>query len=394
MSDALINLLTNRNVQDFVFQCGHLPPAQWLNLAQKEFGSNARFVLEYLQLRLKARAKVPDLAEKWLFSTKSFEQCTSELVARFKAERFKPQDYTDLTAGAGVDAWFMGMGTNAICLVEHDPGHAAFLRHNFAGTGAQVVEGDAASLLHSLPGGDVVYIDPDRRPAGQRVYGFEEARPNVIELLPSLKAKFKRVIIKASPMADVHQCLRQLVDVTRVLAIVAQGELKEVLFEVSDRLDDGMLLEAVWLYPDGQVHRFFGQIRDERCPPMAMPVSGQWFFEPHAGLIKLRLGKAHAATLGLMAIQPNADYFLGKERIDDYPGRQWCIVAVWPYKPKQLKQQLQAMGIYKAHLSKRDFFLEIAELRKILQLPEGEDAHLFFTKNKQGQPICVICESR
>jgi hypothetical protein len=87
-----------------------------------------------------------------------------------------------------------------------------------------------------------------------------------------------------------------------------------------------------------------------------------------------------------------ADFYVGMAAIEGFPGRQFRIRAVLPYKPKQLMAWFKENGIQKAHVSKRDFFLETDAIRKALKLPMGEDARLFFTKNQQGEAVCVVCE--
>lgn len=397
MGDFGLSVLLGTKMRAFREENAGKPASQLLNVARKAFGSDAARILEQLHLTEKAGQKTPTLAARnWLFSTKSYEQCTAEAVARFKASlmQVKNQPFTDLTAGAGVDAWFVGAEASRLQLVEADEQHAAYLSANFAERPHRLWLGTAEEVLPQLESGGLAYLDPDRRPAGRRVYDFSDARPDVLLLLPQLLQKFDSLWLKASPMLDVTACLNQLAPYCgAVYALCLGDELKELLFALQPlAVEHAVMLEAVQLLPDGRVLRTAAAQSDVRPVLQQTPIApGDFLFEPHAGIIKLRLGRHLAAEQGLSAIGA-ADFYVGKALVADFPGRQFRLRAVLPYKPKQLVTWLRENGIQKAHVSKRDFFLETEAIRKALKLPMGEDARLFFTKNQQGEAICVVCE--
>lgn len=397
MGDFGLSVLLGTKMRDFREENAGKSALQLLNVARKAFGSDASRVLEQLHLTERAREKAPSLAARhWLFSTKSYEQCTSETIARHKAGlmQLKGQAFTDLTAGAGVDAWFIGAEAKRLQLVEADPLHAAYLKANFADRPHRLWESTAEEALQQLEAGGVAYLDPDRRPAGRRIYDFSDARPDVLVLLPQLLQKFDKVWLKASPMLDVTACVNQLAPHCRaVYALCLGDELKELLFELQlQPIREPLILEAVQLLSDGKALRTSVATQDATVPLAAATIApGDYLFEPHAGIIKLRLGRHLAMQHGLLAIGA-ADFYVGKEAIEHFPGRQFRIRAVLPYKPKQLMAWLKENDIHKAHVSKRDFFLETDAIRKALKLPMGEDARLFFTKNQQGEAVCVVCE--
>lgn len=397
MSDR-VNLLTSEKAENFMATALSLPESKRINLAVSSFGEGAKFILEQLHLRQKAAAKLPLLMQQaWLLTTKSYEQCTAEAVALFKSDLLAAPLFTDLTAGAGVDAYFMRGRADCLQLVESDAEHVALLRHNFRKELKQVTvwSGKAEEILPQLQGGGVVYVDPDRRPGGQRVYDFSDSSPHILQLLPALRDKFDTIWIKASPMSDVTACLLQLGEVERVFAICWQDEVKELLFHISRTAPPEPQLEAVLLSKTGTVaHRFSAPKNSHGAPPLAAPVAGQFLLEPHAGITKLRLDKALAVELGLQAINPHAAYFLLPYWLPDFPGRQFRIEAVLPYKPKQLQAYFKAQGIARVQMAKRDFFLEVAAIRKVLKMGDGDDARLFFTKDQRGEGICIVCASQ
>ncbi|MDP2187454.1 MAG: class I SAM-dependent methyltransferase [Sphingobacteriaceae bacterium] len=394
MSTDRLSALTTVKAKNFMLQEAKTPEAKLLNLAIKEFGEDAKFILEQMHLQEKAELKVPGLAAlPWLFTAKSFEQCTAEPVARFKAELMADRYFTDLTAGAGVDAYFVLPQAERLQLVEADAEHAALIRHNFAGKAAvQLHEGLAEEVLPQLLSGGTVYLDPDRRSGGQRVFDFSASSPDVTKLLPALFEKFEQVWIKASPMNDITACELQLGKPTAVYAICWQDELKELLFHYQPGFAGITRYEAVLLGKNGLVADRFSSMALANTPEIANAVPGMYLLEPHAGLTKLRLDKAHAAQAGLKAFNPQAAYYMLPYWLSGYPGRQFLIKEVLPYKPKVLQSYLQGQGIKRVHMAKRDFFLEVAAIRKVLKMPDGDDARLFFTKDANGIGICVVCD--
>jgi hypothetical protein len=212
-------------------------------------------------------------------------------------------------------------------------------------------------------------------------------------LLPKLYARYEHIWIKASPMADVTACLSQLQGVKTVYAITWQDELKEMLFELEVGFEGEPRLEAVLLGKNGQLLDRFSARADQRQqkPAPIQAVPGMYLLEPHAGLTKLRLDQWHAVQQGLKAFNAQTAYFLLPYWLEGYPGRQFLIQAVLPYKPKQLQAYFAALGIKRVQMAKRDFFLEVAAIRKVLKMPDGDDARLFFTKDHEGTGICVVC---
>ncbi|MFN3529471.1 MAG: THUMP-like domain-containing protein [Bacteroidia bacterium] len=388
-----ISVLSGSQAKEFLQKHAQDKPETCLNAAIKFFGADAKWVLEQLHLQQKAAKKIPLLqARSWLLTTKSFEQCTPEAVARYKAGLFAGDAFTDLCAGAGVDAWYAGFKHKRLVLVEADETHANLLKHNFKDhRKAQILHTTAEKALDEIAPRGCVYLDPDRRPGGKRVFDFSQSQPDLLQMLPRLLLQFDQIFIKGSPMLDISACIKQLPHIKNVYAICLHNELKELLFELEPGYSGIAQQQAILLDDQGQLRHQFDDTQ-KATPAIAQPKAGQFFYEPHAGLIKTRLDRAHAAQNGLCAMNAHAAWFVGDEWVPDYPGRIWKIEAVLSYKPKRLKQQLLALGIQRAHIAKRDFGLEVAAIRQRLNMAEGEDAQLCFTKSLEGEGLCVVCK--
>lgn len=385
-----VSVLTSREAQNFWAEATETPLPQLTNRAQQAFGSDAALVLQQLDLRRKARQKFPQLLELgWLFSPQGFEQASSSATARFKASLMQGKVLVDLTAGAGVDAFYMSEHFERVVLLESHPQRAALLRYNFRRhSKVTVMETTAEDWMPELEAECVVFVDPDRRPGGQKVSGLEESSPDILKLLPQIRAKNGRLWLKASPMLDIQQAKMQLGNVLSCRAVAVDNELKELLFEVGLAESRAAELSSVKLNAAGEiVHawgRIFGQVAEK--PTLADSGDGAYFVEPHLALIKTRQARAFAAEQGWQAINSQADYYLHHQPEPAAAGRWFKLVQHWPFKPKTLQFELENSGIRQANVAKREFFMEVSEIRKRLKLADGGDDYLFFTKNKNGEP--------
>lgn len=385
-----VSVLTTREAQNFWSDAAETPLSELTNRAQKQFEADAALVLQQLDLRRKARQKFPELLEfGWLFSPQGFEQASSSATAKFKASLISGKNLVDLTAGAGIDAFYLSRNFEKVTLLESHAERAALLRHNFRNfPKVQVIEIAAESWLQALEMDTVVFVDPDRRPGGKKVSGLADSSPDILTLLPQIQAKKCRLWLKASPMLDIHQAKMQLGEKISCYAVAVDHELKELLFEVGIPDNQQTALSSIKLNAAGEiVHEYSRNFNDAaRKPELALPGAADYFVEPHLALIKTRQARTLATEQGWLALNGQADYYLHHQPEPATAGRWFKLVQHWPFKPKTLGAELKKLGIVKANVAKREFFMEVSEIRQRLKLADGGDDYLFFTKNNNGEP--------
>ncbi|MDV7398879.1 hypothetical protein RZS08_46155, partial [Arthrospira platensis SPKY1] len=89
-------------------------------------------------------------------------------------------------------------------------------------------------MLQALQPGqvDLIYLDPDRRPDAQtRVFRLEDAQPDILALLPRIRALGATLLLKSSPMLDLHAGFAQL-GASHVWILSSRNEVKELLWWV------------------------------------------------------------------------------------------------------------------------------------------------------------------
>jgi hypothetical protein len=271
--------------------------------------------------------------------------------------------------------------------------------------------------------GSVAYIDPDRRPDGRRTSSWQDSIPNILAIMPQLCRAFDSVWVKSSPMTDPTASMRAWNGhTTDVFAICWQGELKEILFRVQKERHGDCRLHAVYIHghdPNDPIEA----IKDQNTAPMVHDIvpppfhiysrslseakavhsnasqigPGDMLFEPHAGLTRLNLSGHFAAEMGYTQLAPHVPYFLMDSnhsalRTDHMPGRIFKIREVLNYQPKTLATQLKAMGVHRAMLASKCFYLNVAQLRSTLKIPDGDDAYLIFTTLSGNRAVCFVAD--
>lgn len=317
----------------------------------------------------------------------SMEQCSSEQTARYKqqlVQRLCGQTQNegtlvDLTGGLGVDFSFMAQGFRQAYYVEQQVELCALAKYNFPLLGlssAQIICGDGTTFLQSMADqAMVIFLDPARRDAtGSKTYAIEDCIPDVALLSDELVNKAQWVVVKLSPMLDWHAAVARLKHVCEVHIVSLGGECKELLLVMQQHRDEQPL--QLYAVNDGKVFTCSAEEAQQRTP-LLQTSTFDYLFEPHASLMKAGCFAALSARYGVKGLATNTHLFAAMMPVNDFPGRQFRVLAVTPFSKKSLRSALH--GIEKANLAVRNFPLSVVELRKRLKLKEGGEHYLFAT---------------
>lgn len=357
-------------------------------------GVPAAAIASQLKYRLRAKVKLPAwLAAGCVFEGKAFEQCTSEAVAALKPWG-GGSSALDLTCGLGVDTSALAGHYAQVVALEPDPVRHRLAQHNLALLGhhhVQLAPQTAEAWLATHPDAafDLVYLDPDRRDdAGQRHFRFADTTPNVLALLPTLLRIAPRVLLKASPMLDIAAALQELGVVHTVTVLAADGECKELLFDIR-RGPATETVRAVAFLRHGQAHHFQPAGPTPTLPPTATTdlLPGHCY-EPDISLYKARLtaewlSETQAHLDARMDHPDGYAYSAVPDAV--FPGRGYVLSEMWPYKPAQLRAAIAARGIRQLNFSRRHFDLPLEQVRAQLRIPEGGTDYLLLTQVRAAQ---------
>ena len=171
----------------------------------------------------------------------------------------------------------------------------------------------------------------------------------MVELLPTLLAHGKRLMIKLSPMLDLTQAVTSLSQVCWDIFVVAiKNEVKEVLL-----LSGGSgQITAIDLTQKDQAF-VFSRGEEQNC----ILEIGNWklenyLYEPSAAILKAGAYKLIAERFGLHKLDVNTHLYGSDTLIENFPGRIWRITEKqdlkqanvlcrnYPLTPEQLKKKL------------------------------------------------------
>ena len=366
----------------------HLSDAEW------------HWFLQQIEGRERTADKLPTFASipDWWYPVRlSCEQCSSELTARYKASLLSPlalgegkeERFLDLTGGYGVDTYFLSEQFIHTDYVEQNEELCRIAAHNFALSQKSKVERQKLSIaihnttaedfLLSSPCGEagwgLIFLDPARRDShGSKVFRLEECTPNVVELLPTLLAHSKRLLIKLSPMLDLTQAVTSLSQVNWDIHIVAiKNEVKEVLL-----LSGGTgQITTIDLAQKDQAFVFTREEEQHCGLDIRDGKLANYLYEPNAAILKAGAYKLVAQRFGLHKLDVNTHLYTSRQFIENFPGRVWRIT-----EKQNLKQ---------ANVLTRNYPLTPEQLKKKLHLRDGGTAFVIGCR-VAGKPTLLYAE--
>ena len=336
-----------------------------------------RWFLQQVEGKERTADKLPTFAaiEDWWYPVRlSCEQCSSELAARHKASLVSGDTMVDLTGGYGVDTYFLNENFEHTDYVEQNAELCRIATHNFAHKPISIHNTSAEEFIASAGQYDLIYLDPARRDShGGKVFRLEDCTPNVIELLPTLLAHGKRLMIKLSPMLDLTQAVTSLSQVTwDIYVVVIKNEVKEVLL-----LSGGIgQITAIDLDKKDQAFVFTKE-EEQNSVISIQPSVFTFLYEPNAAILKAGAYKLIAERFNLHKLDVNTHLYVSETLIPNFPGRVWRIT-----EKQDLKQ---------ANVLTRNYPLTPEQLKKKLHLRDGGTAFVIGCR-VNGKPTLFFAE--
>lgn len=362
-----------------------------------------------IQGRAKARTKLPLwYAEPRLVypQSLSMEQCSSQAAAFYKQRFTDSSDkVADLTGGLGADTWSLSQSASSVDYFERSEELCGCARHNFRILGRENIsvhhEDTGPEMLQGIPSGaySLIYIDPARRGRdGSKVYSLKDCEPDVTVLCNEMLRIAPRILIKASPMADIGILLSELPDAAEIHVVSLDNECKEVLVLMKRGSclppDDIPVTAAEIRNGDRTLQipsEFRFTVREEReaAAEMAVPaeISG-YLFEPSPALLKSGAFKLPAVRFGLRKISASTHFYTGDSPVDGFPGKVRRIIEVLPFSKasvRDLKKRYPSCSV-----TARNFPMTSEQLKARLGTSESDTVRLLATTAADGSRIMII----
>lgn len=398
-----------------------------------------------IEMRRKTAGKLPWFLHNpgFRFGTaQSAEQATNQNVALFHAYLIgRNRRVLDMTAGLGIDAMTIALRGNHVTAYELQTERVEALRHNADILGIDeltVVQGDSVRhLQQSEEHYDWIFVDPARRDSGNnRCFLLQDSLPDVVSHQDLLLAHADNVLIKASPLLDITQTLRDFSNVRSIIILSYKNEVKEVLIHLSlgsaslspaslghaspgpaslvsssplsfsaepegeVRSPSSPLIRAIDLadsssaFPDGAPTVRFRFIAG--CPTQA-PISyasseaiapGMYLYEAGAAMRKLQCASQICARYtDIKSLAKDSGLFASENLHADFPGRICTVKTILSAK------QLKALKDSRCRIVSSCYPMSAADLRKKFRLKEGEDMTLYATTTRDGSRMMILAVS-
>lgn len=368
-------------VQEFISKNEHADERELVLQYKTIFDLPTKLIAEQVAGRRKAKKKLPLWYEtKGVVypPTLNLEQSSSQATAQFKATFLKTitnqKTLTDLTGGFGVDSFFFSKQFDSVTYVEPHADLLALVQHNHAQLGARNIihiPATAEEVVSRIKEAAVFFIDPARRDAhAKKIFKLADCSPDVTQLQTKLFALAEFILLKASPLLDIQQGLRELPHTKTVIALSVENEMKELLFLAQRDFIGTPEILAIDLDSRGEIKSKFAFMLAQET--MAQPVYSEplhYLYEPGAALLKAGAFKLIGQHFNLYKLAPNTHLYTSAVRLENFPGRAFRIE-----QPNPMEKQLKALlpgG--RAHVAERNYPLTAQQLMKKLNLQEGGD---------------------
>ncbi|MBZ5737557.1 class I SAM-dependent methyltransferase [Nocardioides mangrovi] len=320
-------------------------------------------------LRIRARDKLGELADRMYFTPDGLEQATRLRVAEHRAARLVAASTTtliDLGCGIGGDL-LAGSRAGLVCAgVDLDPVRVEVARANLDALGLPgAVQVADATTVDTRPF-DVAFADPARRTARGRTFDVDDwtppwsfvegllGRDSCVKVAPGIPHDLVPAGVEAEWVSD-------------------RGEVKEAALW-SGRLAT-TARRATVIGETG-----LATITDEDDPGAPVRELGAFLYEPDGAVIRAGLVTAVAAGVQGGLVDEHIAYVTSDASFRTPFARGYRVIEELPYREKQLRAALRERGVGRLTIKKRGVDVVPEQLRKRLDLHGEQEATIVLTR--------------
>lgn len=378
------------------------PDSLRLRIKKGQFPFDTDLAITQIECRKKYSAKLKNFLSNPFFlfpDSISGEQSSHQAIAKFHASLIaSEQKIIDMTAGLGIDSFSMANRDVDVLSIELNEIKAKILKHNVEIlnlNNVKVINSDSMEFLkQSDTSFDLIFVDPARRDSkNNRVYNLRHCSPDILTYQDLLFKHSPRILIKASPLLDISQSIKDFPNLYSVKAIGVKGECKEILIELKrdfQNLSNPPKIEAINLNSEGEVISLFSDVttNDNSCSEINIEEikEGAYILEPSAMVMKLSPWKSLCARFNAKKFGPSSHLFITNELPKDFPGRVSKLQSIIKSKDRKSLNGFPASVVSRNHPMKAD------EIRKSFNLLEG-DKYFIYASRIGNKPIMILAQN-
>lgn len=365
-----------------------------LALKNKELGmGELKIALEQIESRKRIKSKVPSWYENFdliLPNSKYLEQSSSEKTANFKSQIYQYSSSIDCTGGTGIDSAAIARNSENHLIIENNVDLAELLKQNFSVLNLENVEIVATDCIDYLSKTnkifDFAYVDPSRRQAGKRVIKLNDMTPDLSTLLPILSTKASKIMVKLSPLFDIDEILRYFKKIEYIHVVSVNNECKEILVSLNSIATKEPQIVAVEL----GVNKNFVISGTLKKAPSYYEMPKKYIYETNVALVKLGKYFDYQTHYGIYEIGVNTNLFTSDFVVQNFAGEIYKLIAITKPNAKELQKVLGEKP--HAMLKVRNFPIKTDDLRKKLNLLEGDENKIYAVTLFDGSKKFLICK--
>ncbi|MEM6829867.1 MAG: class I SAM-dependent methyltransferase [Bacteroidota bacterium] len=385
--------LQQKDVQQFI-KLNEGTNLQKLILNPPKFKSQIRLIADQLQSRQKAKGKLNNWLSKHdlIFPPPlSVEQASSEKTAEYKERLLNGTHLIDLTGGAGVDCLHLSKNFNQTTYVEENSHLCEVFTHNVGvfNQSIDVVNNDSLSYASGLKADQGIdfFVDPARRDqAKKKVFKLADCSPNLLTLLPILKVKGKRVLVKLSPILDLKSIMDEVSHIGEIHVVSVKNECKELLLLLDFRSNKHPTIKTVNLSEQEETFDF--QFQEETDADLHVEELKTYLYEANSSILKAGAFKLIGNRFEIGKVARHTHLYTSDRCIDHWPGKIFKLIEAKASKAA-LKRFAQDGRI---NVVTRNYPINAKELKHKFKLKDGGDYFLIGMRGLKDKPHLVIAK--
>lgn len=398
----MIEKILSKEIQQFVRSHGWDDEHKLLLKYRKVGDLPISMVVDQIVGKRKAKDKLPTFyqTEGIVYPPPvNIEQSSSEATAKFKSSIFETivdkHRAVDLTGGLGIDTLFLSKVFDQVSYIEPDEYLLEIAKHNHVLLGQQNISYYKTTAEEFLQKNrsevDLVYIDPSRRqPHSKKAFRFGECEPDITALIGQIFQQSNLLLIKASPLMDIQQGIRELKDVKSVFVVSVNNDAKELLFLCEKGFHDEPAIEAINIKGD-VLESFSFYLSHEKVLAVRLGDPSDYLYEPNASILKAGAFKSIAVKFDLSKLDPNTHLYTTNKFITSFPGKIFKVEMYTKPDKKSIEGHLPDM---KANIVVRNYPLSTTELKKKIKLSDGGDKYLVGFSSGRKKHLAVAVRVR
>jgi len=417
----------------------HRDDTKALILSGKKYPTiDIKLAATIIEAREKLLVKVPEWGERYdLYypSTLAVEQTSSFHTAIYKQQFINDGVTIDLTGGLGIDSYYMAKKAGRLIYIERSSDLCSAAKYNFEKLGVKNIEilnlevtknNISSAIIDILSDPDkstsdniisddrnrveLIYLDPARRGENnRRIYAISDCEPDITILKEHLFKFTEKILVKASPMADITSLLRELPEINSVHILSVENECKELLLFLTRNNSRGasipnlnradieqsiVRISCINFTKRDDIQSFiFTYSQEKLTTPKYAEHFGTYLYEPNSSILKGGAFQTISSRFEIAKLAKSTHLYTSDTIREGFPGKVFKINEVIDYSSKTIRNLNK---IYpKANISVRNFPISANELKKRAGIEDGGNIQLIGTTILNGGVNLrkiVVCE--